>query len=260
MTRSVSLSLSSHLRGVSNTRQPFDTRFAAATSLQSFFAASPFSFSTSLPTTTIYLPVLVALYDALNDDDEDVREVASLAARPIFDNQFLIPLQAADRLLAHLCDSFSQTPEFTALVMSRMVCSAAWTPARDQLTQALEYDDALFAVEEQNLYIDEVRESRRWTGAFAALAAVTPEETEQLASWTAEGLDALLEHAAAHDDGAMGWATHADVYAVCARVVLCGVAVRKASGSGDVERKLVELRALAEEKRLHGLLVDLLEF
>jgi hypothetical protein len=58
----------------------------------------------------------------------------------------------------------------------------------------------------------------------------------------------------------MGWTAQADVYAVCARVILCAAAVARAPGldaSGDVARKLEELRSVAKEKRLHGLLIDL---
>lgn len=247
-----------------DTLQPFDTRFAAVSSLRSFLAAAPFSFSAPNPA---YLPVLVCLYDALNDDDEDVRDVASLAARPILDNQLLLPLEAADRLLARISASFAHDAALRTLVVSRMAGStssnACPVPAREQFARSLQYDDALFAVEEQNLYIDEARESRRWAAAFAALPpAEIRQDAGVLARWAVDGLDAILAHAAQHDDGPMGWTTQADVYAVCARIVLCAAAVAQSPGLAtevDVAQKLEELRSVAQDKRFHGLLMDLVD-
>ncbi|KAF3354653.1 GTP-binding protein rhoA [Verticillium dahliae VDG1] len=72
--------------------QPFDTRFAATQSLKSYLCACPSS-------EPALMPVLLTLYDALNDDDEEVRALAALASRPVLANQTLLPLRAADSLL-----------------------------------------------------------------------------------------------------------------------------------------------------------------
>lgn len=226
-----------------------------------------------------HLAILLTLYDALNDDDDEVRDLAAAAARPLLANQSLLPLEAADRLLVRLTDCFGRTPEFRAVVMARAVgavspgqtvaapsTSNAWVPAAKQLEQALWFDDALFAVEEQNLYIDEVRESKRWAaGALKTLATdsagATAEEFEPLKRWAGDGLQALIEYARNHDDEAGGWTSFPDVYAVCARVLLCSAALVKsgADTTGEVRRKLEELRRVGEDKRLHGLLLELVE-
>ncbi|KAL2752691.1 hypothetical protein ACRALDRAFT_1077852 [Sodiomyces alcalophilus JCM 7366] len=205
--------------------QPFDTRFAAAQSLKSFLAG-PLPVS---PTDDqSYLPVLIVLYDALNDDDDEVRDMAAEAARPLLSNANLIPLEAADRLLSLLTSSFGHVPAFRALVASRIAGSISAAEGGG-LAAALQFDDALFAKEEQNLYIDEVRESRRWTAVFVSLPrsedAVVAGIDRALEEWTVAGLAAILDHTAQHHDGALGWTSLPAAYAVCARVFLSAVAL-----------------------------------
>lgn len=270
--------------------QPFDTRFAAAQSLKSFFAGP-------LPVSPIedqsYLPALIALYDALNDDDDEVRDIAAAGARPLLSNANLIPLEAASRLLSLLASSFGHVPAFRALVASRIAgtlstiegagegvawssvsspdkAPSTWTPATDQFAAALRFDDSLFAKEEQNLYIDEVRESRRWTTVFVSLPRsdddVIARLDRALEEWTAGGLAAILDYTKQRRDGALGWTSLPAAYAVCARVILSAVALVKGDvgvgkpGAGDgIEGQLETLMEVGVKQGLHGLLLELLK-
>ncbi|KAF4824014.1 hypotheticall protein [Colletotrichum tropicale] len=228
---------------------PFDTRIAAAASLASFFSV------VSAPDADASrLPALVALYDALNDDDDEVRDMACLSAKHIL-SQSLAPLDAADRLLSHMSANYASAPSFHALVGSRMT---GQTTAESQLTEALRFDDSLFAIEEQNLFVDEVRESRRWATVFETVAGGT--DNKQLAQWTSDGLAALLKLAKEEhtDDGPLGWASVPDVYAVCARIITCAAALVKTGVQVEgLREKLVELKTVGEKGRLHGLLMEM---
>ncbi|KAF9875574.1 hypothetical protein CkaCkLH20_06955 [Colletotrichum karsti] len=237
---------------------PFDTRIAAVASLASFFSAVSSDDSDS---EAARLPAMVALYDALNDDDDEVRDLASVSAKHIL-SQPLAPLDAADRLLSHISTHYAAASSFRALLAGRMTGQTeqtAWTSAEAQLTEALRFDDSLFAIEEQNLFVDEVREARRWAAVFDSVA-VSGGGDDRLARWTVDGLDALFKLAKeVHtDDGPLGWTSAPDVYAVCARIVICATALAKAGVNVEVfGEKLGELRSIGKKGRLHGLLLEM---
>lgn len=200
-----------------------DTRFAAAESLHSFFAVvGPRS------TSDEHLPALLALYDALNDDDDEVRDVASRAVTCIV-GKSLVPPEAASRLLHWLAQHFGSSAGFRAEVASRMAghCrvraadGAEWTPAEDELAAALRFDDSLFVVEEQNLFVDEVRETERWAGVLEGLAwdaAADDETLGRLDGWIRGGV-VRLGRLVEQEDGPLGWASDPHVFAICTRLV-----------------------------------------
>ena len=253
---------------------------AAAKSLQSFTTALFSGGSPPPHPANHHLPWLLALYDALNDDDDEVRERAAAAAAPVLGGQQLAAMEAARRLLGWLGQSASQSPSsgaFRAHAAGRMVghassvdveeassSSSSWTPAEAQLREALRFDGALFVVEDQNLFVDEVREALRWRDVLfppppspqlrapsPTTPAATPTPTQQiqiqtpelraLASWTEDGLRALgrlvaeNEHAdadaEAEADGPLGWASKPEVFAICARVLVCAAALSSSSPS-----------------------------
>ena len=258
--------------GIDNT---FDTRFAAATALKSFFSTVPTTSSDAM-----YLPVLSALYDALIDDDDEVREAAAAAAAPIIGQQMVAP-SAADRLAQVITQQFSGVEEFKKQVVCRMTGTTApllsllpdaksssleLVSAETQFLKAMDFDDSLFATEEQNLFIDEVRETRRW--AAGALQAFTTqggsdssEALAKLTEWVEEGLKCLVkfmreEKDGKARDGPLGWTSDQHVFAVVARVLLCAGVV---AGGGDegVKRLLDEFRTVGVEANVHGLLMEM---
>ena len=233
-----------------------------------------------------HIPWLLALYDALNDDDDEVRELAASAAAPVLGGQQLAPMEAARRLLGFLASSsFASAAPFRAHAAGRMVGHvtavsvraaetkeegegeggggaegpASWTPAETQLRAAMRFDDALFVVEEQNLFVDEVREARRWRDVLlssAAAASPSPsssscsaredEELRALAAWTLDGLRALTRLVrggggagpgdvgsgeGGDGDGPLGWTSKPEVFAICARILISAAALSKSSSS-----------------------------
>ncbi|KAK1971837.1 hypothetical protein LY78DRAFT_688694 [Colletotrichum sublineola] len=270
--------------------RPFDTRIAATASLASFFASSSSSSSADDDNSeaAARLPALVALYDALNDDDDEVRDLASVSAGHVLARP-LAALDAAPLLLARIARDYRDAPAFHALLASRLAGHSgtvqpeaipasgshggdAWEPAETQLATALRFDDSLFVVEEQNLFVDEVRESTRWAAVledvFSSSSSSSPHAAvtiTALTQWTSSGLDALLGLVSPDRgddvgvDGPLGWASDPQVYAVCARVLVCAAALTRtdATGAGLLRNKLEQFRSAGRRGRLHGLLLDL---
>ncbi|KAI1169980.1 putative death-receptor fusion protein-domain-containing protein [Nemania sp. FL0916] len=239
----------------------FDTRIAAAEAIRSlssntrFPAGDPHNESPQIHRS--HLPWLLALYDALMDDDVDIREAAAEAASSIL-GLALVPVEAGARLLRWLAAYFGYESDFLVHLVGRMVghnfgstCFVAthateehparedgldWVSAKTQLAEAMRFDDSLFVVEEHNQYTDEVREAKRWTNAFLSLELSKPERVrhaahEALAEWTKAGLRALTEiiqsRSVIDGDGPLGWTSKPEVFAICARVLICASAAAK---------------------------------
>ncbi|KAK0621320.1 putative death-receptor fusion protein-domain-containing protein [Bombardia bombarda] len=247
----------------------FDTRFAAATALESFFTAGS---SREYLLDASYLPVVSALYNSLIDDDDDVREAAARAASGVL-GEVMVPPVAADHLVASLHEQFVGIDEFKLLMGCKMagqvhlIETAQWVSAEEQLCKAMEFDDSLFAAEEQNLFIDEVRETRRWQRAFLLAAADQQElaNFERLSEWTEAGLGFLIRLMAAagkEEDGPLGWTSDQHVFAICARVVFCAVAIVQvagagAGGAGKISGLLKDFTEIGRKTRTHGSLLEM---
>ncbi|KAK7951761.1 uncharacterized protein PG986_007489 [Apiospora aurea] len=241
----------------------FDSRMAAALSLGAFSRHVKFDSKHDA-----HLPWLLALYDALNDDDEEIREVAAAATEPIL-GRSVVAMEGNRRLLAWLVEHYGATDEFRTQVACRMMghyplCSrlsdtvlGQWQPAEQQLASAMRFDDSLFVIEEQNLYIDEVREARRWREAFRGVSYKEDSAVlEALVEWARSGLQTLTR-LAERDDGVVGWASKPEVYAICARVVILGAAL--AGSHPAVKEDLQRFFDAGHKTRVHGLLLSMCE-
>ncbi len=247
--------------------QTFDTRKTAVEALRSFALAGRASSAlSSLPDEDL-LPFVFCVYDALNDDDEEIRDIAAEAAGPVLDTT-LIPGEAARRLPMWMATRFKHIPAFHAQAAGRMEGQAtampvtiSWPAASTLLRGAMEFDDALFLVEEQNLFVDEVREARRWAEVVESLGPTAQEGS--VAAWLAEGLASLVDFVRAPDDGGdgpLGWSAAPSVFAVCARLIIGTRAVVGASNmDSNTTRQLASLLDVFQKagaaKRVHGLLL-----
>lgn len=185
----------------------------------------------------------------MNDDDEDVREVASHASQPVL-GQLLVPLQAATRLTEWLATTFADDEVFRSAVLARLAgdertkssYDVERAPANLQLAEALKFDDALFAVEEQNLFVDELRESERWVAVYNTLSwtqETIQTDHEALIEWMEGGLLEIQRLITEEEDGPLGWASRPDVFAICSRILLGSVAMAK--NSPRLQGRLKEL-------------------
>ncbi|KAL2271601.1 hypothetical protein VTJ83DRAFT_972 [Remersonia thermophila] len=268
---------------------PFDTRYAAASALRSFFTHAK---THAAGGDAKYLPALWALYDGLIDDDDEVREAAAAAASSVLGHgggarPVVAPMAAAE-LASWMGERFgrrSSDDAFTARVISRMVgqpwgtatdAHAQLVPAEQMLRKALAFDDSLFAAEEQNLFIDEVRETRRWrtvyegmaktrtsivasANAGAGEASAVSSPSSALQAWAEAGMKALLA-LAVKGDGPLGWTTDQHVFAVCARIVLCAVAATRTVEGGEAGLLVEMLRKFREvglQTGVHGSLLEM---
>ncbi|KAL2181602.1 putative death-receptor fusion protein-domain-containing protein [Thermothelomyces heterothallicus CBS 202.75] len=243
---------------------PFDIRYAAASALKSFFAGTRIhSWDTQ------YLPCFSALYDSLIDDDEEVRETAAVAASAIMGTPAIAPT-AADSLVPWLLRQFGESTEFQSRVICRMVGQPytddehlQLVPAEDQLHKAMDFDDSLFAAEEQNLFIDEVRETARWRGAFVEMLRLAGSSNGPLGclkKWVESGLKCLIGITRTEkEDGPLGWTSDQHVFAVCARILLCAVAITEVTEEpGEaVMELLTELREVGGQTSFHGALLEM---
>ncbi|KAI0453227.1 putative death-receptor fusion protein-domain-containing protein [Xylaria acuta] len=246
----------------------FDTRIAAVEAIDSLaitvgFPANRSDNDSDFKIPNAHLPWLLALYDALTDDDVEVREAAAEAANPIL-GLALVPVEAGAQLLRWLTTRFGNEPEFLMHVVGRMVGhnfgsfsflttgpterglaevdGPDWVPAKAQLAEAMRFDDSLFVVEEHNQYIDEVREAKRWTDVFLSSDLATAKDArgnanQALVEWTLAGLRALIEIArsesAVGGDGPLGWTSKPQVFAICARVLICASALAGLKNTRD---------------------------
>jgi hypothetical protein len=174
--------------------------------------------------TTFLMPSLLALYDTLNDDDDEIREAGADVVFHILGSR-LAPLAASAKLLDWLYQKFGKTTAFPTATRQRITNgngdnSGELQPAEQQLAAAMLDDDSLFVEEEQNLYIDEVREAIAWTSILAtAEGPLWDKATTALSQWTVESLTALTRLAES-EDGPFGWSSKPKVFAICMRVIL----------------------------------------
>lgn len=269
----------------------FDMRMAAARALASF--ATALRPEDAMGSDAAYLPLLLALYSALVDDDEEVRDVGAAATAFVVSKDEatprpLVAVDAADALLAWLRRRFGRTNEFRAYAACRLVGDtvvavdvgvqdlAAWTPPEVEFAEALTVDESLFAVEEQNLFVDEVRETERWAGLFGDLewewdeieredgtfarVLMVDSSLSALRSWTRGALECLAGQVARGDDGPLGWASGPDAFALCHRVLVCGRVLFALLGAEDegITTLLAQIRESGRSSRLHGLLLSTL--
>jgi hypothetical protein len=209
-----------------------------------------------------YLPALSALYDSLIDDDDEVRGTAAVAASHIIGTDS-IAFTAADSLVPWLREHFGESKECRARVVCRMVGQPysgdiQLVPAEEQLRKAMDFDDSLFAAEEQNLFIDEVRETVRWRGAFESLQTDSGGDRSfsSLKAWVEDGLNSLIGRAEREDGVLVGWTSDQHMFAICARILLCAVAVAR-TGEARIAELLKRFRQVGERTRIHGSLLEM---
>lgn len=127
---------------------------------------------------------------------------------------------------------------------------------KDQLDQAMKFDDSLFVVEEQNLFIDEVRETQRWVAVFETLEWDVKDETLiHLTEWMNEGL-AQMNDLAQVEDGPLGYASKPDVFAILSRIIQGSAALMRHHPDA-IEREKIDAKSKTLRNR-HKHMSDLL--
>jgi hypothetical protein len=91
----------------------------------------------------------------------------------------------------------------------------------------MKFDDSLFVIEEQNLFVDEVREAQRWISVYESLEWDSSDPAlEALATWTSAGLEAT-RNLASQEDGPLGYGSKPEVFAILSRVIRSSAALMR---------------------------------
>ena len=186
------------------------------------------------------------MYDTLNDDDDEIRNLSSRTVSALL-RKPLVPLAARVELAGYFSKMHARTRSFALNVVCRMTGSNLETvdnvrlqlhPVGEQLSKAMKDDDSLFVEEEQNLFIDEVREAKLWSKVFENIALDTwngeradfdientwGQPHAAVAAWVMEGLLAACS-LLAKEDGPFGWTSKPAVFAIMSRLLLSANAI-----------------------------------
>jgi hypothetical protein len=159
--------------------------------------------------------LLLTLRDLLNDDDEAVRFYAAHTASTFLNggggslhsvlaegaSAYAISVRLEDHLHAIICESAIQPEVLLCRILGvsadiNLESYLLENPVDQQVEMINNESRALFAVERQNLYIDEVREMGFWSSMWATMANLHPQLPEKvrvvMASWVCDGLGIIL--------------------------------------------------------------------
>lgn len=221
------------------------------------------------------LASLFALYDTLNDDDTDIRDLGAMTVSKMV-GKSLVPL--ASRLeLANLIRSLHQKSSIYAWIMVRRMtgqCSLEnvdidqrqISSAAEQLELAMRTDDSLFIEEDQNLFVDETKEAELWSKTFVSANTECGDDIKYstawklpctlLGEWVLNGLKTLAK-LLDRPDGPLGWASKPTVFAICMTIILSASSILQGREIfdervvNDIEVALKDFVALGRQGRLH---------
>ncbi|KAL2064257.1 hypothetical protein VTL71DRAFT_4751 [Oculimacula yallundae] len=217
----------------------FDTRFAAAQALCQFYSRLVTALLV-LPNSDALLPSLFGLHSILNDDDSDIRNLASNAISVILKRQ-INPQAATAAFAEYLLSEYLHSPTFVKFVVCKMTATSTQNigfistdplplkPAQTQYSEASVNDNQLFAQEKQNLWLDEIENTKIWASTFGKLPQ-TQFETQpgqnplhplvaDLVHWV-DASAIVLKKASSSEDNALGWTTKPDVFSVLMRSII----------------------------------------
>lgn len=246
--------------------QDFPTRKAAVQSLLAF--SRVFRPLKEQPNTRRdLLGAYLVLYDTLNDDDEEIRDMGARIVSYIFSdpcheppNVSLIPLAASHRFSQWLGLSYNQSPSLCTNALSRLIGPGAveikshttissnnislappLIPVSLLLSKARKLDTALFAEEKQNLFVNSVKEAEMWCCVLKQLSqsAIGPDIVSRLSDWTLQGVGVLACTAENEIDGPLGWTAKSEVFTLGMRVIFAAEVLTCWARKEGVEGALV---------------------
>jgi hypothetical protein len=200
-------------------------------------------------TSSVFLEIYLILYDMLNDDDEELRDIAAAVASWILSYSSVSPekavvlgaLPASDLLADFLASNYSTSPFLFRETVERLLSedTQRWNsrskkelvPLSTRLSEYRKESTVLFEVERQNLFIDDVREIDVWSTVLLRLEQGSYDQglVKCLYKWVSEGLGHLVDITAAGDtDDLLGWTSKPEVYTL--GVQIFGIAALFVSG------------------------------
>ena len=201
------------------------------------------------------------LYDALNDDDEEVRDLAARVVSTFLsdmsraeyyrwyfwkvENLSLSPVKARNLLLQFIISNHKGSVLLKMTAVQRVTGLSLPLDKIDMpeneayelllvefdsqtpeylLQEARQEDNALFVEEKQNLYVDPVDEAWQWAEVLTNLYVDDIDETLRwrLAIWALSGVSVLKKLSKNEFDGPLGWASKPEVFTLGMRI-FCAV-------------------------------------
>ncbi|KAH7065827.1 HEAT repeat protein-like protein [Paraphoma chrysanthemicola] len=252
---------------------PFDMRFAAVQSLAALkhiWTLDPGSKSTA----PLLLGLAFVLYDMLNDDDDEIRDIAALASNTLFRTHInpatksTVPLLTSQQLGTWLAHTFPRNANLVHESLRRLLNTPAPTPLfarpfETVLEDERREDTALFATEKQNLYKDDTLDAVLWMRVLSSIHVEGRKGVyADLHMYVVDALRVLVHTAQSERDGALGWLSKPEVFTLVVRVV-CAAEVCLSWGTvGQRRDVIVALGRFADEVRKsegHGLVVKRVE-
>ena len=188
-----------------------------------------------------FLNIYLALYDMLNDDDEEIRDLAASAASWILSysslspgkSVSLSPLNASEALAAFIARSYSTSTSLCNKALQYMAGQKARAsnslskrkliPVSDLISDLRKESTVLFVEEKQNLFIDDIRDLHIWTKSIFHLEESSFEGSSlpELCQWVSDGLFYLSGLATDKSgmDGFLGWTAKPEIYNLGMRMV-----------------------------------------
>jgi len=238
----------SSLRSVSlTTCQDTPTRLNAITSLLQFVKRLVLSFNPYNLSPRHWIPFCLILHDLLNDDDEEIRDLAARAAsilplsRENMNEHGMIrcPSAACEHLSSVLFQSCRHEHSLLIATLNRVmfppslrvrghdINSLVRGPSiRELLAEAQKDEGALFAEEKQNLYVDDARELELWSLLLRKLDSPYQDSLDLLQGWATRVIRYLLQQITVRNDicGPLSFTWRADIFILILRAItLAGV-------------------------------------
>lgn len=196
---------------------------------------------------SVLLDVYLVLYDMLNDDDDEIRDVAASSASWILSHSSvspdadvaLAPLNASALLADFIIDNYSDSARLGQRVLRYLTGQEPRisgsdernhpVAVSDQITEYRQESTVLFVEEKQNLFIDDVREVDIWSRALLRLtpSAYAKLSLDEISAWTFEGLNYLcsLVGDEKEPDGLLGWVSKPEIFTLGLRVIIISSAL-----------------------------------
>ncbi|KAM0098262.1 hypothetical protein ACP6JE_007210 [Aspergillus fumigatus] len=258
----------------------FTTRHAAVTSLTTFGRIlRPVGSPPQVD--AVFLEIYLILYDMLNDDDEELRELATSTASWILSYSTvspskavtLAPRYASDLLSKFIVESYAQSSLLCTRIIQYITGQAPKVSGSvdkprlkavpDQLCEHRKESTILFEEEKQNLFIDEVREVDVWAPMLLQMAESSFDSglVREITTWVLAGLSYICKFAVEEsgNDGLLGWASKPETFTLGVRVIsVTGVLVSQHfAASRYLGEEQTQLKQLLESLSESGRVISL---
>jgi hypothetical protein len=210
----------------------------------------------------------LSVYDLLNDDDEEIRIEAANSAHKILSADSAsalsgptVPLVATQQLAELLTRRWPDNADLFASAISRAfgVSKRSEKSVEQQFQSFEKAEYALFKEEKQNLYIDDVRETRIWAKVAMRVSssAVQEDLLSDLTKWTVDGFAALIDRFKFNVDGPLGWSSDENAFLLGLQVLHAAEVLLLLVGRGFALSVLASvlrdgLTGLVEVARIRG--------